>query len=99
NTRLQEECIDGRFGARERGGVRACGTCSRAAAPALHREDRLLLRDAAREPSELAGVAERLEVQEHELRRGIVLPVLEQVVRRDVGLVADRDEGRKPDAT
>ena len=32
------------------------------------------------------------------LRRRVVLPVLEEVVAREVGLVADRDEGRQPEA-
>ena len=61
----------------------------------LEREDRLAARDAPGDPRELARVAERLEVEQDEVRRVVVLPPLEQVVRRDVGLVADRDEGRE----
>ena len=49
------------------------------------------------DPRELARVAERLEVEQDDVRLGIVLPVLEQVVRRDVGLVPDRDERRQPE--
>ena len=49
----------------------------------------------AREAAELARVAERLQVEEDELGLLVVLPPLEQVVRRDVGLVADRDERRE----
>ena len=45
--------------------------------------------------AELARVAERLEVEQDQIGRRVVLPVLEQVVRGDVGLVADRDEGRE----
>ena len=44
---------------------------------------------------ELARVPERLEVEQDHVGRVVVLPVLEQVVRRDVGLVADRDERRE----
>ena len=54
-------------------------------------------RDPARDPREPAWIAERLEVEQDELRLGVFLPVLEEVVGRDVGLVADRDERRKPE--
>src|SRR4029078_1973003 len=43
--------------------------------------------------ADLAGVPERLEVEQDQVGRGVVLPELEQVVRGDVGLVADRHEG------
>ena len=61
-------------------------------AAALHREHGLLTRQAARDARELARVAERLDVEQDEVGARVVLPPLEQVVRRDVGLVADRDE-------
>ena len=61
----------------------------------LQREDRLAARDPAREARELARVAERLEVEQHDVRVRVVLPPLEQVVRGDVRLVPDRDEGRE----
>ena len=48
-----------------------------------------------RDARELARVAERLEVEQDEVGLRVVLPPLEQVVRRDVGLVADRDERRE----
>ena len=51
------------------------------------------------DPRELARVPERLEVEQDQVGRVVVLPVLEQVVRGDVGLVADRDEARQPEAT
>ena len=47
---------------------------------------------------ERSRVAERLEVEHDELGRVVVLPPLEQVVRRDVRLVADRDEGGDAEA-
>ena len=48
----------------ERGGVRAGRPLPRARAAALHREDRLLARDAPREAAELPRIAERLEVEQ-----------------------------------
>ena len=57
----------------------------------------LLPGEPARDSRELARVPERLEVQEDDIGGLVVLPVLEQVVRRDVGLVADRDEAREPE--
>ena len=50
-------------------------------------------REPARDARELARVAERLEVEQDEVGARVVLPPLEEVVGRDVGLVADRDEG------
>ena len=65
---------------------------------ALEREDRLAPRDSACDPAESPRVPERLDVEQDRLGRGLVLPPLEQVVRRDVGLVPDRDEGRQAEA-
>ena len=47
---------------------------------------------------EAARIAERLEVHQDRLDVVVVLPVLEQVVARDVGLVAHRDEHRDAEA-
>ena len=69
----------------------------RRARAAAHREDRLRAGDAPCDARELARVPERLEVEQHDVGLRIVLPVLEQVVRRDVGLVADRHERRQPE--
>ena len=93
HARLAEDRVDGGVGARERRGVRAGGLLAGARAAALHREHGLLPREAPRDARELARVAERLDVEQDEVGAGVVLPPLEQVVRRDVGLVADRDEG------
>src|SRR5215216_4459276 len=65
---------------------------------ALHRQDGLAPRDPAGDAAELAWVAERLEVEQHEVRPLLLFPPLEQVVRRHVGLVADRDEAREAEA-
>ena len=51
----------------------------------------------AGQPGELAGVAEALQVQQHDLGAGVGRPVLEQVVAADVGPVARRDEGGQAD--
>ena len=55
-------------------------------------------RDSSRYPRKFARVAEGLEVEQHHVGAWIVFPVLEQVVRRDVRLVADGYEGRQPEA-
>ena len=76
----------------ERGGVRARGPGAGARAAGLQREDRLVPGDALRDAGERARVAERLEVEQHEVGVVVLVPPLEQVVRRDIGLVPDRDE-------
>ena len=93
HARLVEERVDRGLGAGERGRVRARGALPGRGRAALQRQDRLRARDAAGEAAEAARVAERLDVHEHDVGRVVVLPPLEQVVGRDVGLVADRDEG------
>ena len=81
--------------------ARRCAS-PRRAAPALVRPPfiaRIGFLRATRRASapELARVPERLEVEQDELGLRVVLPVLEQVVRGDVRLVPDRDEGREPE--
>ncbi len=92
HARLAEERVDGHVRAGEGRGVRACGAAAGAGAPALQRENRLAARDLPRDPRERTRVAEGLEVEDDHLGRVVVLPPLEQVVRRDVRLVADRHE-------
>ena len=92
---LAEHGLDRGRRAGQGGGVRAGGALACARAAALHREDRLLAGDPPRDAPELARVAERLEVEKDEIGVRVVLPVLEQVVRGDVRLVADRDERRE----
>ena len=58
------------------------------------RDDRPRPRDPAGDAGELARVAERLGVDRDHLRRLVVLPELQQVVARHVGLVAERHEPR-----
>ena len=58
------------------------------------RDDRPRPRHPAGDAGELARVAERLGVDRDHLRRLVVLPELQQVVARHVGLVAERHEPR-----
>ncbi len=95
---LPEERVRGGVGARERGRVRARGALAALGATALEREDRLAARDPAGDAREPPRVPERLDVEQDRLGRRVVLPPLEQVVRRDVRLVADRDERRQAEA-
>ena len=67
-------------------------------AAGLHRDHRLAARDPARDPAELARVADRLQVEQHDLGAVVVLPVLQEVVAGDVGAVAGRDERRQAEA-
>ena len=64
----------------------------------FHGDDRLGARDAPRDAAEAARVAERFEVQQDDARGRVELPVLQQVVAGDIGLVADADERRQADA-
>ena len=82
----------------ERGGVRARGARSCARGAGLQREDGLSPRKAPGDTRELLRVPERLEIEKHDVGGVILLPPLEQVVRGDVRLVADRDEGREAEA-
>ncbi len=76
--------------------MRARGPGARPSRAALQGEHRLPAGDAPGDARELPRVAERLEVEDDEARLVLVLPVLEQVVGRDVGLVADGHERREP---
>ena len=94
---LVEQRVDGGVGAGERSrmGARGARPCRRRSG--LQREDRLAASDPSRDSRERPRIAERLEVEEHEVGCLVVFPPLEQVVRRDVGLVADRDERGEPE--
>ena len=87
-----EERVDAGLGARERGRVRARGALAAHRGAALQRENRLAPRDPPGEAAETPRISERLDVEQHHLRRVVLLPPLEQVVRGDVGLVPDRHE-------
>ena len=57
-----------------------------------HRHDRLARPETPRHPRELAGVTDAFQVQQNQVGGVVVLPVLQQIVRGDVGAVAGRDE-------
>jgi len=97
HPRLVEEGVHRGLRAGERGRVRARRARARARGPALHRQDRLSPGDALRHAREPPRVPEGLEIEDHDPGLRVVLPVLEQVVGGDVGLVADRDERGEPE--
>ena len=95
---LLEQRRRGDVRARERARVGARRAHPRRRPPALERDDRLDPRDAPSDLQESTRVAEALHVQEDDARGLVMLPVLEQIVRRHVGLVPDADEVTHPDA-
>ena len=92
---LAKQCVDDGVRAGERCGMRRGRSCAGTARPAAHRQNRLRARDPSRNPGELPRIPERFEVEENDVSLWVVLPVLEQVVRRHICLVADRDEARQ----
>ena len=91
---LLEERVDGDVGGREHGaGVGAGRAPTGDGATALDDHDRLAAADAAGQPGEAARIAEGLDVEQRDRGSRVALPVLEEVVGRDVGAVADRGEG------
>ena len=66
---LAEERVDRGVGIGQRGGVGTGAACTGGAAAALERDDRLAARELPGDASELARVAERLEVEQHDVGR------------------------------
>ena len=64
-------------------------------AAALDHEDRLLATDSPGDPGELARVAERFQIERNHVRCRVFGPILDEIVARQISLVADRDERRK----
>ncbi len=99
HTGLVEQRVDGHVGGgQQRPGVRRGGPRPGGRSPTLHGQNRLLARHPRRQPRELARVAERLEVQQRDVGARVLLPELEEVVARQVGLVPDRDERRQAES-
>src|SRR5690606_35815515 len=94
-SRLAKEGVGAHVAGRQRGGMRAGRPFPGGGAAALDREDRLFLADPAGKARKPAGVTKRLKVKQDDVRLGIVLPKLQQVVARNISLVADADKGRK----
>jgi hypothetical protein len=95
---LLEQRIDGGVEASERRGVARRSAHARGGAAGLDGDDGLLPRDLGRDPGELPGVTEALEVKDDHVSAGILGPVGEEVVARYVRLVADRHERRDSEA-
>ena len=91
---LPEERVDDGVALRQRARVRRRGPRAGPGAAGLDRHDGLRPGDAPRDAREESGRAEALEVKEDHVGARVLRPELEQVVARDVGLVADRDEAR-----
>ena len=97
DTGLCEQGVDRDVEAGERSRVARGRAAAGRRAPRLDGDDRLSARDLRGDTSELARVPEALQVEHHDARARVVGPVAQEIVARDVGLVADRDEGRHPD--
>ena len=95
---LLEQRVDGDVAAGQRRRMARRGARAGGGAARLDGDDRLAARHLGRDASELARVAEALEIQRDHRRARVVGPVGEQVVARYVGLVADRDEVGQADA-
>ncbi len=74
-----------------------CSPATTVPCRAVDRDDRLGAPQPAREPGELAWVAERLQVHQDDVGVLVGLPVLQQVVAGDIGAAAGRDERRDAD--
>ncbi len=86
-------------GDRDVGQLRGTGGqagCDEGMPAGLHRDDRFGPGQHPGQPGELPRVAERLEIQQHDLGPVVAVPVLQQVVAGDVGPVTGGDEGGQP---
>ena len=93
HAHLPQQRIHRAVGRREQGArVRRGGALPRGAPAALHRHHGLAAADPPDDAREALWIPERLQVQEHDVRARVLLPVAEEVVRGDVRLVPDRDE-------
>jgi hypothetical protein len=95
---LLEESGDGDVRSRQGAGVAGGGPRPLGRAAGLDHQDRLLARHPLGDLGEAPRVAEGLQVHADDAGLGIVLPVLQEVVARDVGLVAHGDELGEADA-
>ncbi len=96
---VREQRVDRHVGGREQAARRRrVGPGRHRPAAGLDHHDRLDRPGAAGDPREPPRVAERLQVEEHDVGRRVLLPELEEVVARQIGLVTRRDERRQPQA-
>ena len=92
HPRLVEQRLDRRLASGQRRGVRGRRPAPGTGTAGLHRHDGLVPADAPRDPGEPAGVGHRLQVGQHDVGAGVLVPVQQQVVGCQVGSVADRHE-------
>src|SRR5688572_24866749 len=78
--------------------MRGGGARAGAGATRLDRDDWLGAADAPGNFAELLWIPEALEIEQDDARVRVVVPVLEQIVAGDVGLVAYRNEAGDADA-
>ena len=76
----------------ERAGMGESGTGSRLGSPGFNGDDGLLTRDPLRDGGELAGISEALQVHQDHAGGGIVFPVFDEIVTRNIRLVPHAGE-------
>ena len=92
HPRLVEQRFDRDLAGRQRRGVRGRCPAPGTGTAGLHRHDGLVPGDAPGDPGEPAGIGHRLQVGQDKAGAGVLIPVQQQVVGRQVGGVADRHE-------
>jgi len=98
HARLREQRVDRcvRRG-QQSSGVRTACPRTPGRAPSLHDDDRLARRDATRHAGETPRIAERLEVEQDDVRSLVAVPKGQEVGAREVRFVTDGDERRQPE--
>ena len=84
--------VDGHVTGGQSGGVRSGGTLAGLCPPTLDGHDGLAPADAPGDPGEAPRVAEGLQVEQDYLGGSVAFPVLQEVVARNVGPIADADK-------
>ena len=99
DARVVEERVDRRLrGLQQSTGMRRRGAPPRGAAPALDDDHRLGRGQPPADLRKALGIPERLEIQEDDVGAVVLLPEAQEVVARQVSLVAHRDERREAEA-
>ena len=79
----------------QRRGMRTGGSFAGVGAPGFYGNDRFVPADSAGDASEPSGIAEGFQIEQNNVGAAVYLPILQQVVARDIGFVADADEVRQ----
>jgi hypothetical protein len=90
---LMEQRLHRRLPGRERRGVRGRRPPPGTGTAGFHRHDGLVPGDAPGDPGEPAGIGHRLQIGQDDVGGGILVPVQEQVVGRQVHGIANRHKG------